>query len=64
MTRLSNDINSADSQFFITLRRTPELDSKYTVWGEVTEGIDLLDSLASGTPPKNPDKMISLRLVE
>ncbi len=54
--------NSADSQFFITLGPARHLDGKYTVWGKVIHGVELLDGLQSGSPPKQPDTIKSLRL--
>ena len=41
------DINSAGSQFFIVLGNSPWLDGKYTVFGEVTSGKDIVDKIAS-----------------
>jgi len=41
------DINSAGSQFFIVLGNSPWLDGKYTVFGEVTSGKDIIDKIAS-----------------
>ena len=48
MTRNKGEANSADSQFFIALGRAPNLDSKYTVIGQVIEGMHLLDQLQPG----------------
>jgi dolichyl-diphosphooligosaccharide---protein glycosyltransferase len=42
-----NDINSAGSQFFIVLGNAPWLDGKYTVFGEVISGQDVVDKIAS-----------------
>lgn len=52
----SEDINSADSQFFITLGRFPELDGKYTIFAEVIEGMEVADKIAEG------DKVLSVSL--
>ena len=60
MTRKKGEANSADSQFFIALGRAPNLDNKYTVIGQVIEGMHLLDQLQPGSPPKRPDKIITL----
>ena len=54
--------NSADSQFFITLGPAKHLNGKYTVWGNVIYGAEILDGLQSGSPPKTPDKIKSLSL--
>jgi cyclophilin family peptidyl-prolyl cis-trans isomerase len=40
--------DSAGSQFFITLARQPHLDGIYTAFGEVVEGIEILDQIAKG----------------
>ena len=51
MKRNRNDPNSGDSQFFITLRRAPHLDGKYTIWGKVIEGMGLIEQFQAGNPP-------------
>ena len=56
------DPNSANSQFFICFGDTPHLNGQYTVWGEVVEGMDLVDAITPGEPPANPDKIVSLRV--
>ncbi len=53
MARSSNP-NSANSQFFICLDDATFLDGQYTVWGEVTEGMDHVDALPKGEPPRQP----------
>ncbi len=52
--------NSANSQFFICFQPTPHLNGQYTVWGRVVEGMDLVDGLAKGEPPSNPDRMVKV----
>ena len=42
-----SDINSAGSQFFIVTGDAPFLDGKYTVFGKVTQGQDVVDKIAS-----------------
>ncbi|MDP3728849.1 MAG: peptidylprolyl isomerase [bacterium] len=44
----SSDPNSASSQFFFNLADNTFLDSGYTVFGEVTEGLDVMDYLRAG----------------
>ena len=41
------DINSAGSQFFIVLGNAPWLDGKYTIFGEVISGFEIVDKIAS-----------------
>ena len=54
--------NSANSQFFICLDDATFLDKQYTALGKVIEGMDNVDKLARGEPPKSPDKMVSVRV--
>lgn len=54
--------NSANSQFFICFGDASFLNRQYTVWGQVTGGMDAIDALAKGEPPKNPDRIISMRV--
>jgi len=58
------DPNSGDSQFFITFGETPHLDGQYTVWGQVVEGMELVDGISVGEPPANPDKIVTFSLAE
>jgi peptidylprolyl isomerase len=53
--------NSANSQFFICFEPAPFLDRQYTVWGEVTEGMEHVDALPKGEPPANPGKIVKAR---
>jgi peptidylprolyl isomerase len=52
------DPNSANSQFFICLDDATFLDGQYTVWGEVTGGMEHVDALPKGEPPRNPGKIL------
>ena len=54
----TSDPNSANSQFFICLDDSGFLDRQYTVWGEVTEGMDYVDALPKGEPPRTPGKIV------
>jgi peptidylprolyl isomerase len=54
--------NSANSQFFIVFDDAKFLDRQYTVWGKVIAGMEAVDQLARGEPPRSPDKMISVRV--
>ncbi len=49
------DPNSAGSQFYICFKETPFLDNQYTVFGEVTQGLDIVDKFEKiGTPSGKP----------
>ena len=52
--------DSANSQFFIcfTDDGCSFLTGQYTVWGQVTEGMEFVDKIAQGEPPANPDKIV------
>ncbi|MDO9488325.1 MAG: peptidylprolyl isomerase [Sphingomonadaceae bacterium] len=60
MARTSNP-NSANSQFFICLDDSNFLDRQYTVWGEVTSGMEHVDALPKGEPPRSPGKIVKAR---
>ena len=61
------DIDSADSQFFICFGDCPWLDGQYTVWGEVTSGMEFVDSIKRGFGANGmvdqPDEIISLCVI-
>ena len=61
MARTSNP-NSANSQFFICYDDATFLDRQYTVWGEVVEGMENIDALPKGEPPRNPGKIVSMKV--
>lgn len=54
--------DSANSQFFICFGDTPFLNKQYTVWGEVTEGMEYVDKLKRGEPVSDPDKIVSMKV--
>jgi peptidylprolyl isomerase len=58
----TSDPNSARSQFFICFGDARSLDGQYTVWGKVTSGMEFVDKIAKGEPPRTPDKMISVKV--
>jgi peptidylprolyl isomerase len=59
----SEDPNSANSQFFLMRGAYPSLDRKYTAWGRVVLGQDVVRSIKLGEPPADPqDKMLTVRL--
>jgi peptidylprolyl isomerase len=54
----SGQPDSANSQFFICFADARFLDKQYTVWGEVTSGMDHVDALPKGEPPAKPGKIV------
>ena len=59
----TNAPHSANSQFFIVFDDASFLDKQYTVWGQVVEGMDNIDKLAKGEPPRAPDNIVSMRVM-
>jgi len=55
--RLGNDVNSANSQFFIMLKREAQFDQKYTVFGKVIEGMNNVMTI-SGVQPKDGERPV------
>ena len=63
----SNEINSADSQFFICYDSHPFLDGKYTAWGKVVQGMNLIERIPEGKGQtgqvlSNPVKIVTMRV--
>ncbi len=58
----AQDINSADSQFFIMFDEGSSLNNQYTVWGKVTSGMEFVDNIRKGEPPINPDKIVKMQV--
>ncbi|MCG7492090.1 peptidylprolyl isomerase [Thalassobius sp. Cn5-15] len=54
--------NSANSQFFINFSDNNFLNGQYTVYGQVTSGMEHVDAIVRGEPPANPDRMISVKV--
>ncbi|MFL6729505.1 MAG: peptidylprolyl isomerase [Sphingomicrobium sp.] len=54
----SSDPDSANSQFFIVFDEASFLDGQYTVWGEVESGMEHVDALPVGEPPREPGKIV------
>ena len=50
----SQDVNSAGSQFFLMVATSPHLDNQYTAYGEVIEGLDVMDKIVA-LPRDNKD---------
>jgi peptidylprolyl isomerase len=62
MARTPNP-NSANSQFFICFDDATFLDRQYTVWGEVIEGMEHVDALPQGEPPREPGRIVSMKVL-
>ncbi len=62
----TGDPNSANSQFYIMFAPAPHLDGQYTIWGQVTEGMDHIDAIKRGAGGSgmvsNPDKIVSMKV--
>ncbi len=56
--------HSANSQFFICFDDARFLDGQYTVWGQVIDGMDNVDALPKGEPPRTPGKIVKAEVVE
>jgi peptidylprolyl isomerase/peptidyl-prolyl cis-trans isomerase B (cyclophilin B) len=60
--------NTNGSQFFLTFVPTPHLDGRHTIFGEVVEGQDVLDSLTRRDPQASPaspsDSIIRVTILE
>jgi peptidylprolyl isomerase len=54
----SQNPDSANSQFFICLDDAGFLDRQYTVWGQVTSGMEFVHALPKGEPPREPGKIV------
>jgi peptidylprolyl isomerase len=62
----SSSPDSANSQFFICFDTAPHLNGQYTVWGQVTEGMDHVDKIkkgggGDGMVSGERDKMLKVR---
>jgi peptidylprolyl isomerase len=63
----AQDPNSADSQFFICFAPAPFLDGQYTVWGQVTSGMEHIDAVKKGDQARNgsvrdPDRIAQMQV--
>jgi peptidylprolyl isomerase len=54
----TNQPHSANSQFFICFDDARFLDKQYTVWGQVESGMEHVDALPKGEPPRSPGKIV------
>ena len=68
MARRGDDMDSASSQFFICHADSAFLDGQYAAFGKVTEGMDVVDAIASvpvnGETPVNKPVIKTIRIVE
>ena len=60
----AQDPNSGDSQFFICFDDASFLDGQYMVWGRVVEGMENVDAVQRGEPPRNPTRIVKFRTAE
>ncbi|KUR71818.1 peptidylprolyl isomerase [Novosphingobium fuchskuhlense] len=58
----TDEPNTANSQFFIVFYPRFALDHKYTNFGRVIAGMDTVDAIVRGEPPKNPTKIVQASL--
>jgi cyclophilin family peptidyl-prolyl cis-trans isomerase len=58
----TNEPDSANSQFFIVFYPRFALDNKYTVFGRVIGGMDVVDRIERGEPPENPTRIVRASL--
>jgi peptidylprolyl isomerase len=59
--------DSGDSQFFICFKPAPFLDGKYTIFGQVTSGMEFIDAIKKGDPNRNgavsdPDRILRMQV--
>jgi cyclophilin family peptidyl-prolyl cis-trans isomerase len=59
----TNNPNSANSQFFICFEDARFLDKQYTVWGKVVEGMENIDKIKRGEPVRDPDRIVSMKVM-
>jgi cyclophilin family peptidyl-prolyl cis-trans isomerase/protein-disulfide isomerase len=65
----SQDVNSNGSQFFITYAAAPNLDGQFTLFGQVTQGMDVVQKLTPRDPSQDPilaapDTIIGITVTE
>ena len=58
----SQNPNSANSQFFICFADSAWLNRQYSVWGQVIEGMDVIDQIKKGEPVRDPDSIVTMRV--
>jgi peptidylprolyl isomerase len=58
----AGDPDSGDSQFFICFAESKWLDRQYTIWGQVTNGMENIDKIKRGEPVADPDSIVTARI--
>ena len=62
----SGDPDSANSQFFIMFAPAPSLNGNYTIWGQVTKGMEFVDQIKRGSggggTVTDPDRIVRMRV--
>jgi peptidylprolyl isomerase len=58
----TDDPDTANSQFFICFQDCSFLNGQYTVWGEVVDGMELVDKIKRGEPVQDPDRIVSMKV--
>lgn len=62
----SQNPDSANSQFFICFTNSGcgFLTGQYTVWGQVTDGMEYIDKVSRGEPPAHPSTIVKMHVVK
>lgn len=55
-------VDTANSEIFFMRAPARRLDHDYAVWGQVVQGLDIVRAINVGEPPKDPDRMLRVRL--
>jgi peptidyl-prolyl cis-trans isomerase B (cyclophilin B) len=58
----TNQPDTANSQFFICFDDAPFLNRQYTVWGQVVEGMEVVDTFKRGEPVTDPDRIVVMQV--
>jgi len=63
----TSEPNTANSQFFIMFAPNPSLDGQYTIWGQVTKGMEFVDAIkrgagSGGVVASPPDRIVTMRV--
>lgn len=60
----SQSFDSADSQFFICFKDCSFLNGQYTIWGQVVQGMENVDKITRGEPPRTPDTIVKMTVAK